>query len=655
MDTKTFLEQYGSILFRGYWCGGGKDKNGTLNHKIRKGKSTPESFKIAMSKYPFLLGALHEHVVMVDYDDPAVFQCRLKIAREKKECCVAIESQKRGGHMYWFDREHTVKSSVIHRKTLLTFNPVDYKCGYKIIKNSGEIRQADNYACLSKEDKTLRNVVYSNIREDGTLEEIPFYDLPISGADNFSFFNMSEGDGRNDRYFQYMIPVKNAGYTYEQFKEVAEIIDQYIVSEPLPDDEWKVATRREAWDGIKQDSPKKEVNPETFNKFLKEERISVRYNELLNIVEFENIPNKADYQGIKDVQNQMPTVLQYGFRKYTGLKNISKQQTIDLISLEADKNSYNPVKNFLQGTAWDGIDRFPELFQALGVQTDFEKSLIRKWFYQSAALPYNSLENPIQPEGVLILQGAEGIGKTRFFRRMAFDPLWFKSLDKPMSTKNKDTLIETLSAWITEIGEIDRTFTERRSDLKSFMTLEKDTIRRPYAREQLTSARTTSICGTTNKPEFLNDETGSRRWWVIHIQGEITLDGFATRENLKQFWAQCHQANVIDPKCFRLSDDEKKQLTERNQSVMELLPAEDELRLRFDFEAPESEWEWVQPAALRNIPTYDVAQYSAIVIGKALTKISEDFPAIRRKKHEGLYKWFIPPAKEETDRFRNNG
>ena len=181
-----------------------------------------------------------------------------------------------------------------------------------------------------------------------------------------------------------------------------------------------------------------------------------------------------------------------------------------------------------------GIDRFSGIVQSLlGVQDELEQILVRKWFYQSAALPFNTLERPIQPEGVLILQGSEGIGKTRFFRRMSVESLWFTSLDKPMTTKNKDTLIEALSSWITEIGEIDQTFTERRSDLKSFMTAEKDTIRKPYAREPTTRARTTSICGTTNKTEFLNDETGYRRWGVIHISGKIDLDSFATEKDIK--------------------------------------------------------------------------------------------------------------------------
>lgn len=94
-------------------------------------------------------------------------------------------------------------------------------------------------------------------------------------------------------------------------------------------------------------------------------------------------------------------------------------------------------------------------------------------------------------------------------------------------------------------------------------------------------------------------------------------------------------------------------LTEKNKSVMELLPSEDELRVRFDFEAPESEWQWVQPAALRNAEGYDVGQYSAVVIGKALSRISQDYPKVRRAKHKGVYKWFIPPMIGKTDRYRN--
>ena len=479
------------------------------------------------------------------------------------------------------------------------------------------------------------------------IDELPpfLYPLQKSKAKPLDL-EFRNGNIRN-RLLSYLFALVKRGFVPEQAFLIVRLLNNCIIETPMTE---KMLEREVLNEGvfkklqnINSATTKKEVSPETFMNFILETGMFITYNELLNIIEFHNLPDEPSFQNIKDYQNQMPTMLQYAFRKYTGTKYISKQQTIDLISLEADKNSYHPIRDYLRRTTWDGIDRFPELFKVLGVQDELEQTLIRKWFYQSAALPFNTLKSPIQPEGVLILQGNEGIGKTRFFRRMSVEPTWFTSLDKPMTTKNKDTLIEALSSWITEIGEIDQTFTERRSDLKSFMTAEKDTIRKPYAREPTTRARTTSICGTTNKSEFLNDETGYRRWWVIHISGNIDLDDFATEKTLSQFWAQCYAANIRDPCCFRLTDSERKQLEALNQSVTEMLPAEDELRMHFDFNAPETEWQWMQTAALKKSVEYDVSQYSSITIGRALMKIAEEYPMIQRKKVKGNILWLIPP------------
>ena len=62
-----------------------------------------------------------------------------------------------------------------------------------------------------------------------------------------------------------------------------------------------------------------------------------------------------------------------------------------------------------------------------------------------------------------------------------------------------------------------------------------DSIRKPYAREPVTKARTTVFCGTTNKAEFLNDDTGFRRWWVIPVTKKIEAGAFADAENLISF------------------------------------------------------------------------------------------------------------------------
>lgn len=487
------------------------------------------------------------------------------------------------------------------------------------------------------------------------IDELPYFLYPLQ-MDNASFkVEFPEGDRTQHLggYLFYLVGKK--GYSAEQAFEIVRLMNQYIFDNPIPDDLLNSQILNDAtFDkliGMENDTKKKDVNPDTFRRFLLELGMSIRYNELLNIIEFENIPE--EYRAVTDVQNVMPIKLQYGFRQYTGLKNISKQQVIDLIVLEGDENSYNPVKDYLQEITWDGVDRFPDVFAILGVQEEFEQSLIRKWFYQTAALPFNTLENPIQPEGVLILQGGEGIGKTRFFQQLVFNPLWFQSLDKELTTKNKDILIQMLSAWVGEIGEIDRTFKANRSDVKNFMTLTKDSIRKPYAREPVTRARSTSFCGTTNKIEFLNEDSGFRRWWVVPVNQKILVGDFVESDNLHQFWAQCHAVFCENPQCFRLTEEERQQLEERNKAVMEMLPAEDELRLRLDFDASLESWNWVQPSALKNLLDYDVTLYSAKEIGAAIRSIMNDVPNIRYKHTKKGAMYFIPPSISNTDRYRN--
>lgn len=250
MKLLEFLEKHGDILFRGYWCGGADD-----SPKVREGRSAPKPLEHALKKFPWLLGALHPHIVLVDYDAKEAFDCRVKIAQALGQHCIAIRSS-RGGHMYFYDTAHTVRTANTHNRTLLSFCPVDYKLGYKMLKTTGEIKPADSYACLSKEDKSLRELVYYNIREDGILDEIPFYDLRVKGtekAEKYDFRGMAAGDGRQEGLFTYMNPVKAAGYSYEQFRESAELIEHYVFAVPLGE-EFENAVRREAWDSVKMDS-----------------------------------------------------------------------------------------------------------------------------------------------------------------------------------------------------------------------------------------------------------------------------------------------------------------------------------------------------------------------------------------------------------------
>jgi hypothetical protein len=499
-----------------------------------------------------------------------------------------------------------------------------------------------------------RNVFHGSL-EESEIDILAPALVPIQkNAENPFSMNFETGD-RNNHLSEYAFHLSNKGFQAEHIKEVIESMNRYVLEEPLDQSEIDVILRPETMEKLKTIEDQKKngvVSPATFRKFLNTLGIKIKYNELLNVVEYGNIPKTPEYQDIVDVQNIMPIQLQYDFQKFTG-KKVTRSQTTDLIALEADTHSYNPVKNYLQSVEWDGKDRFPEIFEILGVTDELQKSFIRKWFYQTAGIPFNDMKKPFQAEGVLILQGAEGIGKTRFFQQIAVDPTWFSSLDKEFTTKNKDILIQMLSVWIAEIGEVDRTFKANKSDVKSFITSRDDTIRKPYRMEQVKKARTTSFCGTTNKSAFLNTDTGSRRWWIIPVTKRIDMTKFVEKDNLHQFWAQCYAEYAKDENCFRLSKEEMDALTELNKESMELLPAEEELRNRFDFDADESEWNWTTASGLKGVAEYDVSNYTVQQIGMALSAISQDDSRIRYKRTKAGRKWFIPPAVAGTDRFRN--
>ena len=502
----------------------------------------------------------------------------------------------------------------------------------------------------------VKRQIITGSLEDADIDCLAPALIPIQKSKEKPFSMEFETGDRNNHLSEYAFYLSKFGLQADHIKEVIESINHYIMEDPLPNSEIETILRPETMEKLKdieEQTKNGAVSPEVFRKFLKSLGMTIKYNELLNIVEYENIPATSDYQDITDIQNVMPIKLMYEFRKFTGKKNITKHQIIDLVLLEADTHTYNPVKDFLKSSKWDGKDRFPELFKVLGVTDELQKSIIRKWFYQTAGMPFNSMEQPFQAEGVLILQGAEGIGKTRFFQQLAVNQMWFSSLDKELTTKNKDIMIQMLSVWIAEIGEVDRTFKANKSDVKSFITSRDDTIRRPYRMEQVKKARTTSFCGTTNKTTFLNDDTGARRWWVIPVKQKIVLGDFAKKENLIQFWSQCYHEYCMNPNCFRLTDDEMSALKEINRESMELLPSEEELRNRFDFDAPEKKWNWVTASALKNLPEYDVERYDVRRIGQALSSISQDDNRIRYKRSKTGRKWFIPPAIMMTDRFRN--
>ena len=176
------------------------------------------------------------------------------------------------------------------------------------------------------------------------IDELPPFLYPLQKSKTKPLDLEFRNGNISNRLLSYLFALVKKGFIPEQAFLIVRLLNNYILDTPISEKllEGKILndeTFKKLQD-MNSATTKKEVSPETFMNFILETGMFITYNELLNIIEFHNLPDEPSFQNIKDYQNQMPTMLQYAFRRYTGTKNISKQQTIDLISLEADKNSF---------------------------------------------------------------------------------------------------------------------------------------------------------------------------------------------------------------------------------------------------------------------------------------------------------------------------
>lgn len=387
---------------------------------------------------------------------------------------------------------------------------------------------------------------------------------------------------------------------------------------------------------------KKRATIETTKQALHDLGITLRYNQLLKEAEVKGLPECYSFE---NAANVLPVYLM-DYMKACGYTGVS-QQTIDgFLNCIADQNRYNPVLELLQSAPWDRVNRLPEVYRILGVGTAKHQTYIRKWLLQCVALALNDEEHPIGAEGVLVLQGPQGLAKTSFFRILSPFPRWFVE-GAVLDLKDKDTQLKALSGWITELGELDSTLKREQSALKAFITSPEDRIRPPYGRTATRTPRRTSFCGTVNPDDYLRDETGSRRFWTVPVTviDKKTLFSLP-REWVNQLWFQAYRMYQENPNGFRLTDAEMKQLQEDNRAFEIPLPCEMEIKELLDFTLPMDQWEWWRAGELaRYINARD-----AVKVGKALRKIVKSFhpyaaplvPTENPRLYDGRSEYFIP-------------
>lgn len=221
-----------------------------------------------------------------------------------------------------------------------------------------------------------------------------------------------------------------------------------------------------------------------------------------------------------------------------GLK--SRQDFADALKNVSMRNKFHPVRELLDSLTWDGKEHIRSLLpEYLGAEdSDYTYQVMRLWMLGAVSRVYKPGS---KFDYTIILQGSQGIGKSTFLKLMALDDSWFNdSLD----SLDSDKAVQSLTgSWIIELAELKslaRTAGGVES-VKRFLTATQDKYRIPYERRADTFYRQCVFAGTTNKDDFLQDETGNRRFLIIHTGVTKPFKSLFTPEvmdDMKQAWAE---------------------------------------------------------------------------------------------------------------------
>ena len=202
---------------------------------------------------------------------------------------------------------------------------------------------------------------------------------------------------------------------------------------------------------------------------------------------------------------------------------IGKDPVCDAILSVARQTSIHPVRDYLKKVEADtsiaafDLDEVAKAF--FRADAKLHRVMVRKWLIGAV---WRAFQAGCQMDYCLVLQSEkQGLQKSTSLKALA-SPEWFCS---SVPEGDKDFLLNIHSCWIYELAELESVTGKRQSGhLKNLFTTSVDIFRVPYGRTNQKMPRHSVFCGSVNKQEFLRDDTGNRRYWVVPITGTEKLD-----------------------------------------------------------------------------------------------------------------------------------